>query len=194
MLTVADDAYSWVSVTPQQPCLPFRNQPAWGPDENGDNGYAEDVTENIVCCLITTGTQHLVTSVADLPEVTTTVAPTVAVDVEATLAAETVVEGAPTSAAEAEVEATSAAEAEVEATSAAEAIVEEVESASNTEDEFTQEEAMAYESVAEEFEPIWYGRDDGWTGQTYLQGMQFCADRSSDNGENQERQICPLTG
>ena len=50
---------------------------------------------------------------------------------------------------------------------------------------------MPHELVAETFEPNWYDRDDGRIGQTYLQGMQFCTDQSSNDGK---RHICPLSG
>jgi hypothetical protein len=50
---------------------------------------------------------------------------------------------------------------------------------------------MPHELIAKTFEPIWYDHDDGWIGQTYLQGMQFCTDQSSDDGK---RHICPLSG
>ena len=75
-VTVSDEANSWVSVTKDQPCLPFKNQPNFGPDDVVSKGW----TQNIVCCLITDDTQNLITSVADLNEASTTVPATTAAE------------------------------------------------------------------------------------------------------------------
>lgn len=42
------------------------------------------------------------------------------------------------------------------------------------------EEAAIFKSVHETFNPRWFGRNSGWTGQTYQQGVDFCAERDSN--------------
>lgn len=86
----------------------------------------------------------------------------------------------------------------VSATTAADAVVADV-IASHEEDsplvveseEFKEASDHAYETIAMTFEPLVFDRTSGWTGQTYLQALDFCAKSSSDDGE---RTICPLTG
>lgn len=73
---MSDEANSWVSVTKDQPCLPFKNQPTFGPDDVVSRGW----TQNIVCCLITDDTQNLITSLADLTQASTTVPATSAAE------------------------------------------------------------------------------------------------------------------
>jgi len=49
------------------------------------------------------------------------------------------------------------------------------------------EDVQLYVDAAAKYSPIWYNRDQGWTGQTYLQALQFCGD--SDDGNNE---LCPF--
>ncbi|KAL3786143.1 hypothetical protein HJC23_010717 [Cyclotella cryptica] len=139
---VSDEANSWVSVTKDQPCLPFKDQPNFGPADGVSMGW----TQNIVCCLITDDTQNLITSIADLNEASTT----------------------------------------TPATTAAEAIIEAVADGGATHSE---EIDKAYEAIAVMFKPLTFDRDSGWEGQTYLEAMAFCAQKSDASGE---RSICPL--
>lgn len=85
------------------------------------------------------------------------------------------------------------------ATTAAEAIVADAITAAGgdadaeyeaqTED-FKKQASQIFEQVSDMFEPILYTREKGWTGQTFLEGMDFCASSS----DVEERSICPLAG
>jgi len=49
------------------------------------------------------------------------------------------------------------------------------------------EDVRLYEDAIAKYSPTWYNRDRGWTGQTYLQALQFCGDSGDGNNE-----LCPL--
>lgn len=57
-------------------------------------------------------------------------------------------------------------------------------------EEFKQMSSKVYEDIAMAFEPVLFTREKGWTGQTYLEGMDFCASSSS----TEERSVCSLAG
>ena len=150
-IPVADSANSWVSVTRQEPCLPFKDQADWG--ENTENAMA--MTDYIVCCAITEDTKDMILGVADL-------------------------------------------DGTVSATTAAEAVVNDVLVSHGVDgalvvesEEFKEASDRAYEVISMMFEPLVFDRSSGWTGQTYLQALSFCAKSSSGDGE---RTICPLAG
>lgn len=55
----------------------------------------------------------------------------------------------------------------------------------------TMEETEEYEGIAEMYEPTWFERDT-WSGQTYLEALQFCGQLGEDRGICPYEAICPL--
>ena len=49
------------------------------------------------------------------------------------------------------------------------------------------EDTIIYRDVASTYQPKWYGRSS-WTGQTYLEAIQFCQEVADDGSYG----LCPL--
>ena len=49
----------------------------------------------------------------------------------------------------------------------------------------------AYDEDAERFHPVLYNRDDGWSGKTYLEAVQFCASLAIGDDPEGTYEICP---
>lgn len=59
--------------------------------------------------------------------------------------------------------------------------------------ELKQQKNQALEDIERLFAPQVFDRSHGWTGQTFLEALEFCSNTSS-TGSNGERSICPLVG
>ena len=49
------------------------------------------------------------------------------------------------------------------------------------------QDSKYYEAAAQKYQPIWFGRSNGWTGKSYLEALEFC-------GESGDRLPCPFKG
>jgi len=55
-----------------------------------------------------------------------------------------------------------------------------------------QQEQMVYQAVTETYLPQWYGRREGWEGQTYLAAVEFCSTKHDGYLPCPYEAICPF--